>query len=73
MDLEFRWNQVWKLNFVQFPEIVYLANWFICAIDAEFADADAVLLLENTKVLNYVNEDRRNGFDTETTVAILNV
>lgn len=73
MDLEFRWNQVRKLSFFIFWEWAYSANWFIDAIDAEFADADAVLLLENAKVLNYVNENRRYGFDTETTFAVLNV
>ncbi|XP_055309442.1 uncharacterized protein LOC129573174 [Sitodiplosis mosellana] len=39
--------------------------------DASCADADAVLLLENIKFQNYVNEDRHIGFDTETTMAIL--
>lgn len=37
------------------------------------ADADAVLLLENTKLLNYVNEDRQIGFDSEATLVILKV
>lgn len=41
--------------------------------DALCADADAVLLLENIKYQNYINEDRHIGFDTETTMAILKV
>lgn len=39
----------------------------------DYADADAVLLLENTKILNYVNVDRQIGFDSEVTRAILKV
>lgn len=42
-------------------------------IDTSVADADAVLILENTKLLNYVNADRHNGFDSHTTFLILSV
>ena len=41
--------------------------------DAIIADPDAVLLLENIKFQNYINEDRRIGFDTDATMAILKV
>lgn len=48
--------------------------WLIQIItDAKVADADAVLLLENTKLLNYINENRQIGFDSEATLAILKV
>lgn len=42
-------------------------------LDAKCADADAVVLLENTKVLNYINGDRHVGFNVQETVAILKV
>lgn len=41
--------------------------------EAECADADAALLLENIKYLNFVSEDRHDGFDVNTTLAILKV
>lgn len=37
------------------------------------ADEDAVLLLENIKYQNYINESRYIGFDKETTLAVLKV
>lgn len=40
---------------------------------ATVADADAVLLLDNIKCMNYFNEDRTIGFDFKTTVAVLKV
>ncbi|XP_055295161.1 uncharacterized protein LOC129564935 [Sitodiplosis mosellana] len=40
-------------------------------LNAKCADADAVVLLENTKLLNYVNGDRQVGFNAEETLAIL--
>lgn len=44
-------------------------------IDAEQreADSDAVLLLANIKMENYVNEDRQIGFDATTAMFILKV
>lgn len=42
-------------------------------LDASCADVDAVLLLENVKFHHYTNEDRHIGFNTETTLAVLNV
>lgn len=41
--------------------------------DVVTADADAILLLENIIFLNYVNENRKIGLDTETTLAVLKV
>lgn len=41
--------------------------------DVSVADADAVLILENTKRSNYVNENRLIGFDSQTTFLILSV
>lgn len=44
-------------------------------IDAEQreADSDAILLLANIKMENYVNEDRHIGFDVTTAMFILKV
>lgn len=39
----------------------------------DVADDDAVLLLENIKYRNYINESRYIGFDKETTLAIIKV
>lgn len=41
--------------------------------DAQSADSDAVLMLENVKFQNYVNGDKLIGFDTDETLAILKV
>lgn len=41
--------------------------------DATCADADAIILLENTTILNYINADRQIGFNVEQTLAILKV
>lgn len=41
--------------------------------DAKSADADAVLLLENTKFQHYVNGDRHVGFNADETLAVLKV
>lgn len=40
---------------------------------ATVADADAVLLLDNIKCMNYFNEDRSVGFDFKTTLEVLKV
>lgn len=42
-------------------------------LDAKYADADAILLLENIKVADYHNENRHIGFDVSTAIAILRV
>lgn len=48
--------------------------WFnYSSTDAIIADPDAVLLLENIKFQNYINEDRCIGFDNDATMAILKV
>lgn len=54
-----------------FERLNKIANFGIAG--ATFADADAVLLLENLKFLNYRNETRQIGFDLETTLAVLKV
>lgn len=41
--------------------------------DAEYADSDAILLLENVKFQNFTNRDKRIGFNTNETFAILKV
>lgn len=41
--------------------------------DAQSADSDAVLVLENVKFQNYVNGNKLIGFDTDETLAILKV
>lgn len=42
-------------------------------IDAKQADADAVVLLENIKIMNYKNINGFIGFDTNETKAIIKV
>lgn len=41
--------------------------------DANLADADAILLLENIKISNYNNIDRLVGFNLEETLAVMKV
>ncbi|XP_031633861.1 uncharacterized protein LOC116347425 [Contarinia nasturtii] len=41
--------------------------------NAEYADSDAILLLENVKLDNFTNVDKRMGFNTNETLAILKV
>lgn len=59
-----------KIFFLQKVFFYKLKNW---NIDAELADADALLLIENVKPLNYVNGNRFVGFDTNETVAVTKV
>lgn len=41
--------------------------------DAENVDADAVILFENLKLSNFTNGDRKNGFEKDAILAILQV
>ncbi|XP_031617493.1 uncharacterized protein LOC116337236 [Contarinia nasturtii] len=41
--------------------------------DAEYADSDAILLLENVKFKSFINGDKRIGFNTNETLATLKV
>lgn len=52
-------------------ETVFYTNEII--LDADIADADALLLLENIKVLNYVNGNRFVGFSTNETLEVMKV
>lgn len=46
---------------------------FLFLSDANLADADAILLLENVKIANYNNIDRFVGFDVDETLAVIKV
>lgn len=46
-------------------------KWILA--DATVADIDAIVLLENIKVQNFVNVDRRIGFDIHETRAVIKV
>lgn len=51
-----------------------MQNYFFkIGAEQKEADSDAILLLANIKMENYVNEDRRIGFDEITATFILKV
>lgn len=47
----------------------FSVNW----TDTNVADVDAIVILENVKQLNFVNENRHIGFDSQATFLILSV
>ncbi|XP_031633860.1 uncharacterized protein LOC116347423 [Contarinia nasturtii] len=50
-----------------------LGSRFSLNSNAEYADSDAILLLENIKFQNFTNVDKHIGFNTNETLAILKV
>lgn len=54
--------------------MLFSIHYFLYISDAkDVADEDAILLLENIKYQNYINESRYIGFDKETTLVIIKV
>lgn len=63
---KFHVNRITKKNQDSFKKKIKIS-------DAQSADADAVLLLDNIKLQNYANGDKFVGFDVEETMATLKV
>lgn len=51
----------------------FFQTYYAILIDAKRADTDAIIMLENIKVLNYDNGNRRVGFDNNEMREILKV
>lgn len=51
----------------------FFQNYYAILTDAKRADTDAIIMLENIKVLNYDNGNRRVGFDNNEMREILKV
>lgn len=60
-------------NWIANPWPIDMRWMFLFLSDANLADADAILLLENVKIANYNNIDRFVGFDVDETLAVIKV